>query len=161
MVSFPSAALSLAAAAADVAAAAPAPGRLDLGGSASSLGGAATAVALLAALAGAALFLSQRRRRPRGRHVEIVETTSLGPRRALVVARVGGELVLLAASEAGIALLPHRLDPRAAAEPLAPPARPSLAVAGEEDGFDALLHESAEDQELRAKLARGLSGSVR
>jgi flagellar biogenesis protein FliO len=150
----------LALAAADaVPAPAAAPARaLDLGSGAPSLGGAAAAVTLLVALAVVALLLS-RRRRLGGRLVEIVETTSLGPRRSLVVARVGGELLLLGASEAGIAVLPARLDPGAAG---APAIAAAAAPAGDDAaGFDALLHDSAEDQELRLKLARGLPGSVR
>jgi flagellar biogenesis protein FliO len=162
MLPVPQTLAALALAAADAAAApaqAAAPSRpLDLGAAGTpSLGGAAAAVVLLVALAAVALLLS-RRRRSAARLVEIVETTSLGPRRSLVVARVGGELLLLGASEAGITVLPARLDPRVAPGQVAAPA----AQAGDEPaGFDALLHDSAEDQELRLKLARGLSGSVR
>jgi flagellar biogenesis protein FliO len=156
--------LALALAAADAAPTAPAPARpLDLGGASTpSLGGAAAAVALLVALGVVALVLS-RRRRSSGRLVEILETTALGPKRSLVVARVGGELLLLGASEAGIAVLPARLDPRAAAARTlaAAPEPPADGRADEPAGFDDLLHDSAEDQELRLKLARGLSGSVR
>ncbi|ACL65927.1 flagellar biosynthesis protein FliO [Anaeromyxobacter dehalogenans 2CP-1] len=165
--------------------AAPAPGApparsLDLAG-APALGRSLAAPGLLlAALAAAALLLA-RRRRATGRHVEVLETTSLGPRRALVLARVGDEVLLLGSSEAGLALL--RALPAAAtaaaAAPLpppsaAPPPLPArtdllarlrgLGCSGEPapaPGFEALLAESAEDQELRRKLARGQSGSVR
>jgi hypothetical protein len=62
---------------------------------------------LLAALAAAALVLA-RRRRGAPRMIQIVETASLGPKRSLVVARVGDELLLLGSSEGGIALLTAR-----------------------------------------------------
>jgi len=144
------------------------------------LGALAAPAALIAGLAGATLLLARRRRAP-GRRVQVLETTSLGPKRSLVLARLRDEVLLLGASEAGITLL--RAQPAAeleldAAPPLAPspstadrraapladlmarlrrarPDRPSAAH------FESLLVESAEDQELRRKLARGLSGSVR
>jgi flagellar biogenesis protein FliO len=40
--------------------------------------------------------------------VQVLESTSLGPKRQLVVARLGEELLVLGASEAGIALLATR-----------------------------------------------------
>lgn len=159
-----------------------APRALDLGAG-SSLGGAAAAVTLLAALAAVALLAARRRMRPGARIVEVVETTSLGPRRALVVARVQGELLLLGASEAGISVLQTRPataavlggEPAAAPLPAAPAhaspvstllgrlrrARPPEGDPRDPPAFDALLHESAEDLELRRKLAHGLAGSVR
>lgn len=142
----------------------------------------------LVALAVAALVLS-RRRRALPRHVRVLETTSLGPKRALVLARLGDELLLLGSSEAGIALLrtqpaaglgePAQAPAPAPAAPVAlPPPVADLAArlaslrrkapapapapapaAG--PAFDALLAETAEDQELRRKLARGQAGSVR
>lgn len=142
-------------------------------------GALAAPIVLLAGLAAAALVL-KRRRHPAGRRVQVLETTSLGPKRALVLARLGDELLLLGASEAGIHLLTTRplaqgSVAEAEAEPVpeqqreAPPtlgglvtrlrgARPGAAPA---PPFDALLAESAEDQELRRKLARGQAGSVR
>ncbi len=140
---------------------------------------------LLAGLA-AATWLLRRRRRPAARRVEVLETTSLGPTRSLVLARFEDELLLLGTSEAGVQLLHHRPGVDAgradAAEEVvdapAPPARAApeppgglsglvtrLRRARPETGsaprFDALLAESAEDQELRRKLARGQGGSVR
>jgi flagellar biogenesis protein FliO len=138
----------------------------------------------LLALAIAALVLG-RRRRALPRRVRVLETTSLGPRRALVLARLGDELLLLGSSEAGVTLL--RSQPAAdLAEPApaAEPAPEAAALPGVADlaarlaslrrkapgpaapaaappGFDALLAETAEDQELRRKLARGQAGSVR
>jgi len=64
-------------------------------------------ILLLAGVAFAALKLS-RRRRQLGRHVRILETTTLGPRRSLIVAKVGNETLLLGASEAGISLIQVR-----------------------------------------------------
>ncbi|MGC3998695.1 MAG: flagellar biosynthetic protein FliO [Anaeromyxobacter sp.] len=138
---------------------------------------------VLLALAGAALFFSKRRRLP-ARMVQVLETTGIGPKRSLVVARMGDELLLLGSSESGITLLRSQPAPEAAAEPAparpalqAAPAEPPAAVAGlvarlrtarrpaaapaPAAAFDALLAESAEDQELRRKLARGQAGSVR
>jgi hypothetical protein len=68
----------------------------------------------------AALVLARRRHRV-ARVVDIVETASLGPRRSLVVARVGDELLLLGSSEGGIALLatrPASLLARACPDPV-------------------------------------------
>jgi len=159
-------------------------------------GALAAPIVLLAGLAAAALVL-RRRRHPAGRRVEVLETTSLGPKRSLVLARLGDELLLLGASEAGIHLLHTRpagapakeLAPALDAPDLAPDLAPELtpaharAAAAREPpptlgglvtrlrrarpgaapapAFDALLAESAEDQELRHKLARGQAGSVR
>jgi flagellar biogenesis protein FliO len=148
--------------------------------------------AVLLLLAAAALLLSRRRRSP-ARRVQVLETTSLGPKRSLVLARLGDELLLLGTSEAGITLL--RSQPAAAGATTSPPALamapapaptppPQRELAGSlvdlaarlmpgrrrADGqrttltaatFDSVLAESAEDQELRRKLARGLAGSVR
>jgi flagellar biogenesis protein FliO len=129
----------------------------------------------LAALAAAALLLA-RRKRTAPRLVEVMESTSLGPKRALVLARLGGEVLLLGSSEAGITLLGTQPalapvpDAPAGASP--PPARPrglaavvaKLAPARRAPAvppaFDALLAESAEDQELRRKIAAGRAGLV-
>jgi flagellar protein FliO/FliZ len=60
---------------------------------------------LLAGLAVAAYLFARRRRVPKLRQIEILETASLGPKRSLVVARVGEETLVLGTSEAGITLL--------------------------------------------------------
>src|SRR6266567_9473643 len=60
-------------------------------GSSDGLGTVALPAALLLALAGAALLFARRKARGGG-FVQVLETASLGPRRALVVARVGDEL---------------------------------------------------------------------
>ena len=146
------------------------------------LGALALPAALILALGVAAVLLSRRRRTP-GRRVQVLETTSLGPKRSLVLARLRDEVLLLGASEAGITLL--RAQPAAEAGLEAAPepdedgdgdaadrpapalqglvARLRLARPGSRPGagFEALLAESAEDQELRRKLARGQAGSVR
>ncbi len=54
------------------------------------------------------LFLGKRRK-ANGRLVTILETASLGPKRALIVARVNGETLVLGSSEAGITLLRSRV----------------------------------------------------
>jgi hypothetical protein len=158
-----------------------------------------------------ALLLSRRRGRASGRLVEVVETASLGPKRQLVVARMGGELLLLASSESGVTLLSSQPAPAEGLAPAAPrtaaalvpgdlvpgdlaPAEPPAGGAAPdaagtdadapapgaslpagvarlwerlrrpapapEPSFDALLEETAEDLELRRKLARGIAGRV-
>jgi flagellar biogenesis protein FliO len=166
---------------------APAPA-LDLGpalappipGTGGAFQGPALAAIVLTGLAAAGLLLARRRARG-ARFIQVLETASVGPRRSLVVARMGDQLLLLGSSEAGIAVLStqpagdeaHAVADAAAAR-LAPPAPelpqaragllaklysrkpPAAAVP-----FDDVLFESAEDQELRRKLARGQAGSVR
>jgi flagellar protein FliO/FliZ len=144
------------------------------------------ALALIALAAVTLLFARKRQALPR--LVQVLETTSLGPRRSLVVARLGGEVLVIGASEAGLQLLaarpaagleeldaPARLRPVPAADgPATEPAGALLGLLGRLRGkgqaatpaspapaFDALLAESAEDLELRRKLARGQGGSVR
>lgn len=190
---------------------------------------------LLGALAVAAYLVARRRRGTIHRHIEILETASLGPKRSLVVARIGDDTFVLGSSEAGITLLrgsPSALPPALAAElvtqvgpSLVPaaaatapasskasgvgpdafrgvetdqPIEEALADIPEPDGFrggqarpgfraiegglaglfgkrggtwhrevatppvfDDLLEDSIEDQELRRKLAAGLSSRVR
>lgn len=59
--------------------------------------------AVLALGAGALFAVKRRARSPR--IVNIVETAALGPKRSLVIAKVGSETLLLGTSEAGISLL--------------------------------------------------------
>ena len=70
-------------------------------------GGSVAAGLLLAAMAAGALVLA-RRRRTLPRLVEIVESASLGPKRSLVVVRLGDEVLVLGSSEGGITLLATR-----------------------------------------------------
>jgi flagellar protein FliO/FliZ len=70
-------------------------------------GGSIAAGLLLVALAAAALVLARRRRNV-PRVIEIVESASLGPKRSLVVARLGDEVLVLGSSEGGITLLATR-----------------------------------------------------
>lgn len=143
-------------------------------------------VAALLALAVAAL-LATRRRQQAPRLVRVLETTGIGPKRALVVAQIGDEVMVIGSSEAGLQLLaarPAGLEPQAAAParlqavpdpaPAAAPVRGAVlgllsrlrgarpATPGQAaPAFDALLAESTEDLELRRKLALGQPGSVR
>ena len=153
------------------------------------------AVVLLVGVAGGVLALTRRRARRQGL-IQILETAAIGPKRALLVARVNGQTMVLGASEAGIALLaslegkidppvatvmgnlpvvreqPDELAPAlpdaAAAEPEGEMGvlrrlfqrRPKDSSARDADAFRELLDESYEDQELRNKLAMGLSGKV-
>ncbi len=184
----PGASTALAVPAAPALVAPPAAPELHLPRGGLELGTLAAPALLLAGLAGAALFLFRRRRAP-GRRVQVLETTSLGPKRSLVLARLQNEVLLLGASEAGITLL--RAQPASELElaeappepvPAVPPPargrRPADRTAAPLSGlvarlrngrpdlgagtsFETLLEESAEDQELRRKLARGQAGSVR
>ena len=185
---------------------------------------AAPTIGLLV-LAGAAYFFARRRRAIVPRHIQILETASLGPKRSLVVARIGDETLFLGTSEAGITLLKSSRDvPQAAdsgqladptqhetdipiAEALADipqptgidfPSAPRAGLRTIEGGlaslfgrrggasagaalesvsspsdlsssnpsstnisFDDILEDSVEDQELRRKLAAGLSARAR
>jgi flagellar biogenesis protein FliO len=69
----------------------------------SPLGAAAGALAVVA-LGAAAYFLRNQKAR-KASLIEVLETAPLGPRRSLVLARVGGKTLLLASSEAGISML--------------------------------------------------------
>lgn len=73
--------------------------------SSKGLGATVIPAILLAVLAVAAYLFARRRRVLVPRTIEIVETASLGPKRALVVAKVGDETLILGSSEAGITLL--------------------------------------------------------
>ena len=64
------------------------------------------ALALLG-LAGFA-FYAQKKRPLRSRSIQILETAHIGPKRSLIVAKIGGETLLLGTSEAGITLLSNR-----------------------------------------------------
>jgi hypothetical protein len=56
---------------------------------------------------------------PKLKQIQILETASLGPKRSLVVARVGEETLVLGTSEAGITLLKTSGEGMAAALPMA------------------------------------------
>jgi flagellar protein FliO/FliZ len=112
-----------------------------------SSAGTVAAGLFLAALAAAALVLARRRKRA-PRLVEIVETASLGPKRSLVVARMGDELLLLGASEGGISLLTTRAAPQAAPLAAADPLPQPLAA------VPALPHAAP------ARVATEIAGSV-
>jgi flagellar biogenesis protein FliO len=79
------------------------------------------AVVLLAGLAIAGVVFA-RRRTARPRMIKIVETASIGPRRSLVIANVGGRTMVLGVSEAGVALLDAQI---AAIAPEAANAQPA------------------------------------
>lgn len=149
--------------------------------SAPGLGSALPALVVIASLGGLALYLARRRPGTGQRLVQVLETASLGPRRQLVVVRLGDSLMLLGSSESGVTLL--SMQPGAAPAPAADagtatpspvplePKRPSLlsglwsrlrdrAPAAPGPSFEELLLESADDQALRRKLASGRSARV-
>jgi flagellar biogenesis protein FliO len=153
------------------------------------------AVGLLVAVGGGVLVLTRRRTRRPGL-IQILETAAIGPKRALLVARVNGQTMVLGASEAGITLLGSlegKTEPQVAAVMGSLPAvkeqpedsgpevtidapsepegemgvlsrlfgrQPKDSSARDAAAFRELLDESYEDQELRNKLAQGLSGKV-
>lgn len=138
---------------------------------------AAPALAILG-LAGLAFALT-RRRRTLPSSIRIVESASLGPKRSIVIAEVLGERMVLAVSEAGVSVLATKqlAAPELAPEPSFPDvdvqpvshAVPEMGfferLMGRRGGagrpkFEEVLGESIEDQELRAKLAAGLRGTV-
>lgn len=165
----------------------------------------AAGLAALAVCAIAAAALVLRRKRRPASTMQVLETIALGPKRSLILARVGTETLLLAASEAGVSLLSTNatLDGLAAAARRAParpqkpesdlesepaftqqpsrafnayaaptpvrdePPAPKTSLLGRlkmatqpSPRFDTLFAETEEDQELRGKLARGLSARV-
>jgi flagellar biogenesis protein FliO len=78
--------------------------------SSSSMASTFLAAAILVAL-GVAAALFARRRTTRGRMIHIVETASIGSRRSLVVACIGGRTMVLGVSEAGVSLLDAQATP--------------------------------------------------
>lgn len=121
-------------------------------------------------LAAFVFTLRKRRQQIGGEGIRVLEATSLGDKRSLVIADVLGERLVLAVSEAGVSVLMQK--PAPALEPVALTAPPAVATAPTTMGFfarltgkpvaafDAALQESLEDQELRAKLAAGVRGVV-
>jgi len=92
------------------------------------------ALGIVAVLCGIAALLARRRAKT-PRMLEVIESLSLGNRRALVVAKMNGELLVLGSSEAGVALLTTR--PEQAKRP-----------------FEAMLDDTVEEDSLRRKLSR-------
>jgi flagellar protein FliO/FliZ len=143
--------------------------------------GAIAIVIVFAGLACAAVFARKKKRSTST--IQVLETAALGPKRSLILAKVGGRTLLLSSSEAGIALLSN-IDEL----PTAPDARdagPSQDIFEQLDehlvakaptrkldvvaklrkftakrpppSFDTLFAETHEDQELRMKLLAGQS----
>jgi flagellar biogenesis protein FliO len=83
----------------------PATPSIETASSGSGLRSVAVPGVLLMLLAGAAYVFAKKRRTVVHRHIQILETASLGPKRSLIVARIGEETLILGTSEAGITLL--------------------------------------------------------
>lgn len=144
---------------------------LEAGAAVPQLGVAAPFAVLILAVVAIALLL-RKRRATSGATLSIVEATSLGPKRELVVVDVLGERLALGVTEAGISVLARQPAPLPALEPAAPVyVAPTAKVEpmgfldrlrGGKDAaqFEQRLQESLEDQELREKLAAGLRGVV-
>jgi len=103
-------------------------------------------------LLAAAAWLVRRRRGGVARRIRVIETTSLGPKRQLVLVALEDEMLLLGASEGGIQLLSTRVAP--------PDVLAQARAAAAPGPFEALLDEPNEDRDLRSKLALGLSETV-
>lgn len=100
---------------------------------------------LLAILATGAYFFARRRRTISVRRIQILETASLGPKRSLVVARIGDETLILGTSEAGITLLKGNVDATGVAKALASTAAPAATLGElESRGTTAAREASAE-----------------
>jgi len=89
----------------------------------------AAPLAVLALLGATALLLKRRSAPARGRALRVLETTSLGPRRQLVLAEVHGEWMLLGSSESGLSLLKSGPAASVAAPATVPEPTPAPAAA--------------------------------
>jgi flagellar biogenesis protein FliO len=112
----------------------------------------------LAVLAGAAFYLSKKRQLPTGM-LEVVQTQAMGPRRSLVVARLGHKTLLLSSSESGIQLVSELGEGGTPLlqVPAQQAAFANVAATGQAQGmqrqaFEQALEEVGEDQLLRQKL---------
>lgn len=125
---------------------------------------------LLCALAVAVIALTRRRARPM-RHVEVIESTGIGGKRALLVARAGNQTFLIGSSEAGVALLATLPAlPSPPPKPEAGPAgirgllgrlrRPAAVEPAPLESFESIIAETAEEEALRRKIAAGRTGRV-
>ena len=97
----------------------------------------------------AAAALAARRRQAQPRRLQVVETHALGPKRSLVLARLGEELLLLGCSEAGVTLLKSQREFAAEAAAVSEPVR-----------FEAALADSLDARELRQTLQEALRAGV-
>jgi flagellar biogenesis protein FliO len=137
----------------------------------------------LLAVAATAFVLSKKKHAQAGM-IRIIESANLGPRRALVVAQVQGQMLLLASSEAGISVLSNQLTAPPPSQTFETPeegffgqlksaelSSPIRAAMGalfpakaNVPSFEKTLEEVSsvpqpqEDEDLRAKLAAGLKG---
>jgi flagellar biogenesis protein FliO len=129
----------------------------------------------LAGLVALTFTLKRRKKTLGGTGIALLEATSLGDKRSLVIADVLGERMVLGVSEAGITVLMSKPAPSLNEdEPIRvpPPQRLSgpapqamgffqrLVGRSPAPAFDAALQESVEDQELRAKLQAGVRSVV-
>ncbi len=147
----------------DFATAGPASGAGGFGASSPSPLGLAGGALIILALGAATLWMNKRKRQG-SRHIHVVETASLGPKRSLALVVVGNQSLLLSCSESGIFLVSSQpasaellqsKTPAPAVEPptplfgrAAPAAAPSAA-----GGFAVQLAEAEETQGLRRRLS--------
>jgi flagellar biogenesis protein FliO len=131
---------------------------------------------LLALLAlGAIAYTVTRKKRSFGVSIRVVESCAIGPKRSLVLAEVMGDRILLGVSESGISVLSAKPAPEPVIEahafvmPSSPVIKQTSSMSFVDrlrgrcptaQNFDALLGESVEDQELRAKLASGFRSVI-
>ncbi len=117
---------------------------------------------LLVGLAVLAVWLQRRKTSSAHPAIEVLQACSLGPKRALLLARVADKTLLLSSSETGIQLLTEVSHTPAAVKPHAAqrartPASPSWAEGQAEAlaraSFEQALEDVGEDELLRRKLA--------
>lgn len=132
-----------------------------------SVSNAALPVGFIALLGLGALYARRRRTRT-GRLIQVLEVANIGPKRSLILARLGNQTLLLGASESGLQTLSCQpLSEEMLAVADAQAARDNGNRRGTEGTdskktppFESLLGEVTEDQELRRKLALGLAGKI-
>jgi flagellar biogenesis protein FliO len=120
---------------------------------------------LLVLVAGAGALVWSRGRVRLDKQIRIIETASLGPKRSLILAEVGGAALVIGASEAGITLLSTTAAP-APAISFATNQSSELArlfggrtsaPPGDDATFESIFDESFEDLELRQRLTSNSS----
>jgi flagellar biogenesis protein FliO len=125
------------------------------------------------AIIGLGITLALRKRGKSNKMVQVLETANLGPKRSLVVTRIGKQTMLLASSEAGISLLATVSESERSAPITVPAEQKSESTSTQasllekllghhapHSAFAELLADTAEDQDLRRKLEAGVAGRV-
>ena len=138
-------------------------GGVNFGSSSPSPLGLAGGALIILALGAATLWMNKRKRHG-SRHIQVVETASLGPKRSLALVVVGRQSLLLSCSESGIFLISNQpataemLEGRVPVSPVEAPT-PLFGRSAPADGpsahggFAVQLAEAEETQGLRRRLS--------